>query len=129
MDLNENPYPHNFQVTLSVPEYVNKYGVEGTPQCVWDQEDVLVGTITNKRASSAMLFCYDLEDEGATVQVKAHVSNSMLPQYEFTNFHSDLKVGDVIRIIGIPGNGNRGGVTIYPRSFLVLSRRRRHMQQ
>lgn len=88
-----------FQVTLSVPEYVNKYGVAGTPQYVWDQEEVLagkfaaffifflnlktsdillsivfcVGRIINKRAASAMLFCYDLENEGAIVQVKAHV--------------------------------------------------------
>ncbi|XP_070042362.1 uncharacterized protein [Nicotiana tomentosiformis] len=112
-----------FQVTLSVPEYVNKYGVAGTPQYVWDQEEVLAGRIINKRAASAMLFCYDLENEGAIVQVKAHVSESGLPQYEFTEFHSGLKLGDVVGIVGLPGNRNRGGVTIYPRSFVVLSHR------
>ncbi|OIT19684.1 lysine--trna ligase, cytoplasmic [Nicotiana attenuata] len=73
-----------------------------------------------------MLFCYDLENEGATVQVKSHVSDSLLTQYEFTKFHSGLKLGDAVGIVGLPGNRNRGGVTIYPRSFVVLSRRR-HM--
>jgi len=30
-------------------------------------------------------------------------SESGLPQYEFTEFHSGLKLGDVVGIIGLPG--------------------------
>ncbi|XP_009611651.1 lysine--tRNA ligase, cytoplasmic-like [Nicotiana tomentosiformis] len=116
-----NPYPHKFHLTLYVPEYVKKYGVLGTPQFIGDQLEALAGRILNKRASSAMLFCYDLQGEGANVLVMAHMSSSELVAEEFTKFHSGLKRGDVVGVVGFPGNRKRGGVTIYPKSFVVLS--------
>lgn len=116
-----NPYPHKFFVTMSILEYVDKYGGLGNGD---HQEDVsvsLAGRIMSKRSSSSKLFFYDLHGGGAKVQVMADASKSELDEAEFSKFHSSVKRGDIVGVTGFPGKTKRGELSIFPKSFVVLS--------
>ncbi|KAF3453300.1 hypothetical protein FNV43_RR03740 [Rhamnella rubrinervis] len=116
-----NPYPHKFFVSLTIPEYIEKYGGLSNGE---HQEDVsvsLAGRIMSKRSSSSKLFFYDLHGLGAKVQVMADASKADMDEAEFSKFHSSVKRGDIVGITGFPGKTKRGELSIFPRSFVVLS--------
>ncbi|KAH7542422.1 hypothetical protein FEM48_Zijuj02G0071900 [Ziziphus jujuba var. spinosa] len=116
-----NPYPHKFFVSLTIPEYIEKYGGLSNGE---HQEDVtvsLAGRIMSKRSSSSKLFFYDLHGGGAKVQVMADASKADLDEAEFSKFHSSVKRGDIVGITGFPGKTKRGELSIFPKSFVVLS--------
>ncbi|XVF65763.1 hypothetical protein PTKIN_Ptkin09bG0276200 [Pterospermum kingtungense] len=54
----------------------------------------------SKRSSSSKLFFYDLHGEGSELQVMDHVSKSGLDESEFAKFHSSVKRGEIIGVIG-----------------------------
>ncbi|PON34533.1 Lysine-tRNA ligase, class II [Parasponia andersonii] len=117
----QNPYPHKFFVSLSIPEYIETYGGLSNGE---HQEDVslsLAGRIMSKRSSSSKLFFYDLHGGGAKVQVMVDASKSDMDEAEFSKFHSSVKRGDIVGVTGFPGKTKRGELSIFPKSFLVLS--------
>ncbi|PNY11068.1 lysine-tRNA ligase, partial [Trifolium pratense] len=117
----KNPYPHKFLVTLSIQEYIKKYESLKDGQ---HQEDVsvsLAGRIMHKRASGVKLVFYDLHGGGFKVQVMADASKSDLDEAEFSKFHSNVKRGDIVGITGFPGKSKKGELSIFPKTFVVLS--------
>lgn len=66
-----DPYPHKFHVSISVPNFVEKYSKQiKNPGEHLDKEEVSVaGRIHNTRASGAKLRFYDLWSEGVRLQV------------------------------------------------------------
>ncbi|KAI3467061.1 hypothetical protein Pfo_023724 [Paulownia fortunei] len=116
-----NPYPHKFEAKLTIPEYVKKYESLNSGDHVEDVEERIAGRLMNKRSSSSKLFFYDLHGGGAKVQVMADARKSDLDEEEFTRFHSLVKRGDIVGIIGFPGKSKRGELSIFPRTFIVLS--------
>ncbi|XP_030944089.1 lysine--tRNA ligase, cytoplasmic-like isoform X2 [Quercus lobata] len=117
----EEPYPHKFNVTMSTPEYVEQYKNIGNGEHLEDVTVNLAGRIMSKRSSSSKLFFYDLHGRGAKVQVMADASKSDLNEEEFSRFHSTVKRGDNVGVKGFPGKTRRGELSIFPRSFIVLS--------
>ncbi|XP_030510203.1 lysine--tRNA ligase, cytoplasmic isoform X1 [Cannabis sativa] len=116
-----NPYPHKFFVSMSIVEYIENYGSLSNGE---HQEDVtvsLAGRIMSKRSSSSKLFFYDLHGGGAKVQVMADASKSDMDEAEFSRFHSSVKRGDIVGVSGFPGKTKRGELSIFPKSFMVLS--------
>ena len=66
----QNPYPHKFEVSLSLPDFRVKY--EGLPEGAHDESGGVIsvaGRIWSKRASGASLIFYDLRGDGAKIQV------------------------------------------------------------
>nr|XP_009774900.1 PREDICTED: lysine--tRNA ligase [Nicotiana sylvestris] len=119
----KNPYPHKFEhkvELLSIPDYVKKYGVLESGAHSADEVS-LAGRIMNKRSSSAKLLFYDLHGGGAKVQVMASARDSELNEDVFIKFHSGVKRGDIVGITGCPGKSKRGELSIFPKSFEVLS--------
>ncbi|MBA0871477.1 hypothetical protein Goshw_026252 [Gossypium schwendimanii] len=117
----KNPYPHKFFTSMSIVEYIDKYGSLGNGEHIEDATVSLAGRIMSKRASSSKLFFYDLHGGGAKVQVMADASKSGLDEAEFAKFHSTVKRGDIVGVTGFPGKTKRGELSIFPKSFLVLS--------
>ncbi|XP_059637367.1 lysine--tRNA ligase [Cornus florida] len=117
----KNPYPHKFFVSMTILEYIEKYGGLSNGAHIEDVEVTLAGRIMNKRSSSSKLFFYDLHGGGAKVQVMADARRSDLDEAEFSKFHSGVKRGDIVGIIGFPGKSKRGELSIFPKSFMVLS--------
>jgi lysyl-tRNA synthetase, class II len=69
-----NPYPHKFDVSISIANYIERYGTEGKVLPGRKLEGVieaLAGRIHNIRASGAKLRFYDLHGEGKKVQIMA----------------------------------------------------------
>ena len=70
-----DPYPHKFNVTCSISNYVKAYGEEGKIKAGEKLEGVQespAGRIHNIRASGASLRFYDLHGEGQKVQIMAN---------------------------------------------------------
>lgn len=116
-----NPYPHKFQVTMSITEYIDQYGGLNNGEHLEDVAISLAGRIMSKRSSSSKLFFYDMHGDGAKVQVMADASKSGMEDAEFSRLHSNVKRGDIIGISGFPGKTKRGELSIFPKSFIVLS--------
>ncbi|XP_010548607.1 PREDICTED: lysine--tRNA ligase, cytoplasmic-like [Tarenaya hassleriana] len=117
----ENPYPHKFLVSMSIHEYIEKYGSLSNGEHVEDAEVSLAGRIMSKRSSSSKLFFYDLHGGGFKVQVMADASKSELDEAEFARLHASVKRGDIVGVSGFPGKTKRGELSIFPRSFIALS--------
>ncbi|XP_039066838.1 lysine--tRNA ligase, cytoplasmic-like isoform X1 [Hibiscus syriacus] len=117
----KNPYPHKFFTSMSIVEYIDAYGSLGNGEHIEDVAVSLAGRIMSKRASSSKLFFYDLHGGGAKVQVMADASKSGLDEAEFAKFHSTVKRGDIVGVTGFPGKTKRGELSIFPKSFIVLS--------
>jgi lysyl-tRNA synthetase class 2 len=69
-----NPYPHKFDVSISITSYIDQYGVEGKiapGQKLHSRTESLAGRIHNIRASGQKLRFYDLHGEGKKVQIMA----------------------------------------------------------
>lgn len=65
----ENPYPHKFNVSISVPQYVAKYASLEAGTQLTDDSVSIAGRVVTKRASGAKLLFYDIIGEGQKVQV------------------------------------------------------------
>lgn len=116
-----NPYPHKFHVSMSILEYINKYESLNNGDHLEDVQVSLAGRLMNKRSSSSKLFFYDLHGTGGKVQVMADARKSDLDEEEFTKYHSGVKRGDIVGIVGFPGKSKRGELSIFPKTFTVLS--------
>ncbi|GFY98693.1 lysyl-tRNA synthetase 1 [Actinidia rufa] len=116
-----NPYPHKFHVSMTILEYLEKYECLSNGDHLEDVQVSLAGRIMNKRSSSSKLFFYDLHGGGAKVQVMADARTSEMDEAEFSKFHSSVKRGDIVGIIGYPGKSKRGELSVFPRSFVLLS--------
>ncbi|KAK7354718.1 hypothetical protein VNO80_20186 [Phaseolus coccineus] len=116
-----NPYPHKFFVTMSLDEYIKEYGGLSEGQHLEDVSVSLSGRIMHKRTSGSKLVFYDLHGGGFKVQVMADASKSDLNEADFSIFHSNVKRGDIVGITGFPGKSKKGELSIFPKTFVVLS--------
>ncbi|EOY07170.1 Lysyl-tRNA synthetase 1 [Theobroma cacao] len=116
-----NPYPHKFVVSMSITEFVAKFGSLSIGEHVESTEISLAGRIMNKRSSSSKLYFYDLQGNGAKIQVMTDARHSNMDENEFSNYHSGVKRGDIVGISGFPGKSQRGELSIFPKSFAVLT--------
>ncbi|XP_076896788.1 lysine--tRNA ligase-like [Bidens hawaiensis] len=114
-------YPHKFHVSISILEFIEKYKDLKDGEHLEDVEESLAGRLMNKRSSSSKLFFYDLHGSGGKVQVMADARRSELDEAEFSKYHSGVKLGDIVGIAGFPGKSKKGELSIFPKSFTVLS--------
>ncbi|XP_054804919.1 lysine--tRNA ligase, cytoplasmic [Prosopis cineraria] len=117
----KNPYPHKFFVSMTISEYIDKYGGMGNGEHLEGNSESLAGRIMQKRSSGAKLVFYDLCGGGFKVQVMADARNSDMDEAEFSKFHSNVKRGDIVGITGFPGKSKKGELSIFPKTFILLS--------
>ncbi|XP_005110695.1 lysine--tRNA ligase [Aplysia californica] len=116
---NEDPYPHKFNVEISLTEFIDRYqNIEAGN--ILEQELTIAGRIYAKRISGAKLIFYDLRAESVKIQVMANAK-----YYEsveaFEKTIEKLKRGDVIGIRGKPGKTKTGELSIVPTTITLLS--------
>ncbi|XP_073352202.1 lysine--tRNA ligase [Aegilops tauschii subsp. strangulata] len=115
------PYPHKFDIAISIADYVAKYNSLGAGEHLLTVTESLAGRVMSKRVSSSKLFFYDLYGDGVKVQVMAGASYSEVAETEFYKCHSVVKRGDIVGIIGYPGRSSRGELSIFARNLILLS--------
>lgn len=49
------------------------------------------------------------------------IRNSGMDEAEFVKHHASVKRGDIVGICGFPGKSKMGELSIFPKSFMVLS--------
>lgn len=115
-----NSYPHKFQNTISIPEFVAKYSSLETDTKLENEVVSLSGRLILKRASGSSLFFYDIRADGAKIQLlcaKQFYQNAE----EFDKIHSLLRRGDIVGVSGHPGKAKKGELSIIPKEITLLS--------
>ncbi|KAI9333890.1 lysyl-tRNA synthetase [Pilaira anomala] len=113
------PYPHKFQVQMSLPEFIQKFEKLEVGQRLDDEIVSVAGRIHNKRSAGAKLRFYDLHGEGVKIQVMAALQDNEGEDY--TEIHDLLRRGDIVGVVGVPGKTNRGELSIFPKKVTLLS--------
>eukprot|EP00871_Galdieria_phlegrea_P002173 jgi/Galph1/2957/GphlegSOOS_G1594.1 len=115
-----DPYPHKFQTSCSIPEYIEKYQHLQAGEHLSEVTVSLSGRLISKRSASSKLFFYDLRADGAKVQIMADARNaSSLETFSFTQ--NLLRRGDIVGVKGFPGKSRRGELSIFPSEMILLS--------
>ncbi|KAI9762446.1 MAG: lysyl-tRNA synthetase [Chaenotheca gracillima] len=120
-----NPYPHKFQVTTDLRDFLKQYESIKTGEQLQDIEIRLGGRIYTKRSSGSKLMFYDVRAEGVKIQVMCQ-SQEAAGDVPFEAQHEHLRRGDIIGIIGYPGRTNpktraEGELSIFAREVILLT--------
>lgn len=113
-------YPHKFNNTMSIPQFVAQYGarpLEKGARLGAEETQSIAGRVYNKRASGASLFFYDLQSQGGKIQVVADRKSDS----DDWEIHSHIKRGDIIGVVGVAGKSNTGELSIFPSSTQLLT--------
>ncbi len=120
-----DPYPHKFQVTTDLREFLKEHEKIKTGEHLKDVEVRLGGRIYTKRVSGSKLVFYDLRAEGVKVQIMCQAQEASGP-IPFEQQHEHLRRGDIIGVIGYPGrtaprNRLDGELSIFAREIILLT--------
>eukprot|EP00455_Lapot_gusevi_P006054 TRINITY_DN1258_c0_g1_i1.p1 TRINITY_DN1258_c0_g1~~TRINITY_DN1258_c0_g1_i1.p1 ORF type:complete len:601 (-),score=247.62 TRINITY_DN1258_c0_g1_i1:36-1781(-) len=112
-------YPHKFQTTMSIPQFIQTY--QGVAPKEVDRNVVvgLAGRVFRKHSSGPKLFFYDIKADGAQVQVFADKKTGT--DYNFELVHGVLRRGDLIGVCGHPGRTQTGELSIFATQVVLLS--------
>uniref|UniRef100_A0AAX7VA28 Lysine--tRNA ligase n=1 Tax=Astatotilapia calliptera TaxID=8154 RepID=A0AAX7VA28_ASTCA len=116
----EDPYPHKYNVDLSLTEFIEKYNHLQPGDQLTDVVLSVSGRVHAKRASGAKLLFYDLRGEGVKLQVMAN-SRNYKSEEDFVAINNKLRRGDIIGVRGNPGKTKKGELSIIPIEMTLLS--------
>ncbi|ODQ83100.1 hypothetical protein BABINDRAFT_80844 [Babjeviella inositovora NRRL Y-12698] len=119
-----NPYPHKFNVSLSVPAFAKAYAHLGRGETLPDVTVSVAGRIMTKREAGSKLKFYVLKSDGVQVQIMAQAQDVTDGTYE--QQHELLRRGDIIGITGYPGKtqpakGGEGELSIFATTVQLLT--------
>ncbi|KAJ3226910.1 Lysine--tRNA ligase [Clydaea vesicula] len=117
-NLDPNPYPYKFHVSMSVPNFIKKYSNLEAGEKNAEEIVTLAGRLHNSRSSGTKLKFYDLHSEGTKIQVMAQIDNS---ERDFELVHKYLQRGDIVGVKGFPGKSKTGELSIFPKDIELLS--------
>lgn len=120
-----NPYPHKFQVTTDLRQFVQEHESLKTGEHHQDVEVRVGGRIYTKRISGQKLVFYDIRAQGVKVQVMCQAQEAT-GDVPFPAQHEHLRRGDVIGIVGYPGRTSpktraEGELSIFAREIILLT--------
>lgn len=109
-----HPYPHKFNVTISLEGLIEKYSNNIQDGETLSVTESVAGRIHSIRNSGAKLIFYDLRGEGVKIQVMAN-ARAYVNEDEFATVIGKIKRGDIIGIDGSPGKTKKGEFSIIPK--------------
>ncbi|KAI4216920.1 MAG: hypothetical protein LQ351_000869 [Letrouitia transgressa] len=120
-----NPYPHKFQVTTDLRDFLREYSSLKTGEHSKDVEVRIGGRIYTKRSAGTKLRFYDIRAEGVKVQVMCQLQEAV-GDIPFEQQHEHLRRGDIVGIVGYPGrtsprNREEGELSIFAREVILLT--------
>ncbi|KAL4792039.1 hypothetical protein BDV19DRAFT_369298 [Aspergillus venezuelensis] len=123
---NPDPYPHKFQVTNDLREFLKEYESLEKGEQKPETPVRIAGRIYTKRASGAKLIFYDIRAEGVKVQVVAQAQHVAEGGPSFEDQHEHLRRGDIVGIVGFPGRSNPknrpdGELSIFATEVILLA--------
>ncbi|GFQ83799.1 lysine--tRNA ligase [Trichonephila clavata] len=116
-----NPYPHDFQITISLEDFINKYANNLEKGLAFKHDIVSVsGRIITIRKSSSKLIFYVLRERKVHLQIIADAT-SYFSKEEFLEITDIIKRGDVIGIKGYPFRSNSGELSILAINMQIIA--------
>ncbi|CDO66285.1 lysine--tRNA ligase [Plasmodium reichenowi] len=116
-----NPYPHKFERTISIPEFIEKYKDLGNGEHLEDTILNITGRIMRVSASGQKLRFFDLIGDGEKIQVLANYSFHNHEKGNFAECYDKIRRGDIVGIVGFPGKSKKGELSIFPKETILLS--------
>jgi len=118
----QNPYPHKFNVSISIPAFIAKYSYLEKDSRLENEVVSVAGRIESKRNQGASLVFYDLRGDGAKIQILGD-ARSYESADAFQQINSIIKRGDIVGVIGVPGRAKSkaGELSIIPLRMQLLS--------
>ncbi|KAJ3036595.1 lysyl-tRNA synthetase [Rhizophlyctis rosea] len=114
---NPNPYPHKFEVSISIPHFIEKYvNIEAAARKS-DEVVSVAGRLHNIRSSGKSLVFFDLHAEGEKVQILASADDY---KGDFAAIQQ-LRRGDIVGVEGFPGKSKKGELSVIPRLITLLT--------
>jgi lysyl-tRNA synthetase class 2 len=99
----KNPYPHKFNVSISVPEFIKKYlPITKKGEFIEGEIVRLAGRVQTIRKSGHNLIFYDIVGEDGKLQIYANAQYHA-GEKNFADTHEHVKRGDIVGLTGIPG--------------------------
>ncbi|KAL7664314.1 Lysine--tRNA ligase [[Candida] zeylanoides] len=119
-----NPYPHKFHRSLTLPQFVDKYGALKKGETV-DERVCVTGRIMRKREAGSKLKFYTLKGDGVEVQVLAQAQDAASEE-AYERMHQYLRRGDIVGVSGYPGRtspakGGEGEVSVFATEVELLT--------
>ncbi|CAE7202259.1 Kars1 [Symbiodinium sp. CCMP2456] len=114
-----DPYPHKWNVTISIPHLVEKYKDIEAGAHMESEIVSIAGRVKNKRTSGAKLLFYDLFADGVRVQVMCQAQHH--EDGDFAEEHAKINRGDIMGIRGFVGKSNKGELSVFPKAVKLLS--------
>jgi len=115
-----HPYPHKFNVSISLENFIQKYEYLKDSETLTDVEVRLAGRIHAIRESGAKLIFYDVRGEGTKIQVMA-TANAYISEERFAADTGKLRRGDIVGIVGNPGRTKKGELSVIPKEIILLA--------
>lgn len=106
-----HPYPHKFQISITLSEFCQAYEHLKNGECIADKCEQVAGRILSIRRANSKLYFFDVQGNGTKIQAKVslgmydnkdHFADDML------KFHR----GDIIGIRGLPCRTKSGELSI-----------------
>ncbi|XP_065299599.1 lysine--tRNA ligase isoform X1 [Dermacentor albipictus] len=116
----EDPYPHKFNVSISLVEFVERYSGLQAGQVLTEECLSVAGRVHAKRQSGTKLIFYDLRGEGTKIQVMANASYYSSEE-AFAKVNAKLRRGDILGCVGHPGKTKKGELSIVPVEMVLLA--------
>lgn len=118
-----NPYPHKFNVSIRIDDFVNKYRYLNRGDELKDVKVSIAGRIHVKRESGTSLKFYVLHGEGMQVQVVAQAVGN---DQTLDPIHDLLRRGDIVGVKGYPfrtapKKGGEGEVSVFIEEIILLT--------
>ncbi|CAD5234693.1 unnamed protein product [Bursaphelenchus xylophilus] len=117
----EEPFPHKFNVSISLKEFTEKYAYLKDNQVLEDVTVSIAGRIFSKREAGAKLIFYDLHGECTRLQVMANAKYHKEGEESFAKIHDRIKRGDIIGFVGHPTRSARGELSLVPTEVVQLT--------
>ena len=105
IEAGENPFPHKFEVTITLPEFIKKYADITKKGEFLDEVVQVAGRVNSIRKSGASLIFYDIKSGDAKIQIYVNKQNHKGTK-SFEDTHDPIRRGDFIGVIGHPGRTN-----------------------
>uniref|UniRef100_A0A0N5AII4 Lysine--tRNA ligase n=1 Tax=Syphacia muris TaxID=451379 RepID=A0A0N5AII4_9BILA len=115
----ENPFPHKFSVSISLPDFIEKYGYLEKDNVLEETTVSVAGRLFSKREAGGKLIFYDLHSEDRQLQVLAN-ARYYKGKTPFAELHDRIKRGDIVGIIGHPARSKTGELSIIPTDVLPI---------
>ncbi|CRG95207.1 lysine--tRNA ligase, putative [Plasmodium gallinaceum] len=116
-----NPYPHKFERTITIPDFIEKYKNLSNGEHLEDTILNITGRIMRVSSSGQKLRFFDLVGDGEKIQVLANYTFHDHTKSNFAESYDKIRRGDIVGIVGFPGKSKKGELSIFPKETLILS--------